>query len=266
MGHDLAPIDPQPIAHQQWNEQQIDLIRSQIAPDLNDGELALYLQVCNRTGLDPFARQVYAIKRAGQMTIQVSIDGFRLVAQRSRRYHGQTAPQWHNGTEWVDVWLSDDPPLAAKIGVYLKDAPHPTWGIATLREYAQTDRGGRLTPMWRSMPSTMLAKCAEALALRKAFPAELSGLYTTDEMAQAATPERVALSDDQRARLLALSDEAGVPAAAAAKRVASMDAAEFEVAEGRLLARIAEQEEAAAAAAVEADDTPDADEQQALAE
>lgn len=140
-----------------------------------------FLAHCQRTGLDPIARQIYAIERGGKWGIQMSIDGARLVAERSKEYEGQTPVQWTaDGVTWVDVWLDESkPPAAARVGVYRTRFREPLYAVATFKAYSA---GG---PMWTKMPALMLGKCAEALALRKAFPQDLSGLYTSEEMDQA---------------------------------------------------------------------------------
>lgn len=145
-----------------------------------------YFHVCQTTGLDPFKRQIHLIERQGKFTPQTSIDGFRIIRDRSGAYDGdETFWAGHDG-EWREAWLDpENPPVAAKFVLYVKGRSKPVTAVALWREYVQTKRDGTVTSMWARMSAHMLAKVAEALAIRKAFPDDTGGLYTDDEMAQA---------------------------------------------------------------------------------
>jgi phage recombination protein Bet len=163
----------------EWNPSQLEIIKQQIAKGCSDAELSLFGQVCKRTGLDPFSKQIYAINRGGKMTIQLSIDGLRTIAARSGLYGGSKTEWCGDDGIWHDVWLSNKPPAAAKTTVHRIGSPSSFTGVARYGAYQQGNT------MWSKMPDVMIGKCSESIALRKAFPAELSGLYSSEEMEQA---------------------------------------------------------------------------------
>lgn len=182
-----------------WSAEQSAVLRqSGIGDDVTAAELAGFLHLCQRTGLDPFSRQIYLIgrkdRKAGRVvfTPQTGIDGYRVIAQRVTGQTGGTYGYedtlWCDAAgRWRDVWLDDAPPAAAKVTVIRNGARFSA--VARFSEYAQTFPDGNLIGLWAKMPAGQIAKCCEALALRKAFPHDLAGVYTAEEMAQADNPE-----------------------------------------------------------------------------
>jgi len=164
----------------------IELVKGTIARDLSNEELQLCLYHSKRTGLDFLSRQIYAFTKFDKksqrnvLSIGVTIDGFRLIAERSGKFCGEIGPYFcgEDGI-WKEVWLEKKLPSAAKVGVLRTDFKKPLWSVAKLCNYYT---GDKVSPMWDKMPEHMLAKVAEALSLRRAFPHELSGYYTQEEL------------------------------------------------------------------------------------
>ena len=164
-----------------FDNEQIELIKNTVCKGASDGELKLFLYACVRTGLDPFMKQIYSVPRGGQRTIQTSIDGYRLIAERTGHYapgRESTYTYDANGrlfsaTSYVKKQTND--------GVW-----HEIGASALMSEF---DGGANL---WKKMPHVMLSKCAESQALRRAFPADMSGLYTEEEMT---TSDNVEVAD-----------------------------------------------------------------------
>lgn len=141
--------------------------------------VAAFVAAVARTGLDPIAKQIYAMNIGGKWSIVTGIDGFRKIAQESGEYRGQTPVQWTgDGVTWVDAWLTKDAPKAARVGVYRAGYAEPLMQVVTFAEF------GKTSGQWRTMPAHMLAIRAESHALRRAFPAQMSGIYTAEDMEQ----------------------------------------------------------------------------------
>jgi len=175
-----------------FDETKVGLIKRTIAKGATDDELSLFLHQCQRTGLDPLARQIYFQKytmRSGEsrMTIITGIDGYRLIADRTGKYAGSDEPVYDGRVNGY--------PAKATVTVYkiVGGTRVPFSSSAYWDEYYPGDKKGH---MWRKMPHVMLAKVAESAALRKAFPADLSGMYTREEMDRAGWTDLPATVDD----------------------------------------------------------------------
>lgn len=182
-----------------FTESEVDLIKTQIAPGVTDGELKLFLHVCKSRQLDPFSKQIYAVVRKQwnadtrteekKMVMMTAIDGFRLNARRAG-VEAIDEPEF----EYDARLISNSNPIGlvkATVKVWRKGVDRPTVGVAYWDEYVQTKRDGSPSGQWPKMPRTMLGKCAEAQGLRKAAPEELSGLYAPEEMDQMDSERRV---------------------------------------------------------------------------
>ena len=180
------------VPEENFDDARKELVKRTFCAGATDLELELFLSTCKRLKLSPEARQIFSVarwdseQRRQVRQTQVSIDGLRLIAERTGRYQGQTEPQWcgPDGV-WKDLWTGEGAPFAARIGVYKQGFVAPLFRTAKFTSFAQTTKDGSPNRMWRTMGEHMLSKVAEALALRAAFPNETSGAYIPEEMQQA---------------------------------------------------------------------------------
>lgn len=162
-----------------FSAEQRQMIRDVCAPGASESEFAVFMEVARARRLNPLLKQIYIVKRWNSdlernvWTPQTGIDGLRVIAERTGFYNGQDEAEFEYEGKVIKL---------ARVRVWKKGIDRPFVGVAHFSEYAQTKRGGGLTSFWAEKPHIMLSKCAEALAMRKAFPEDLSGLYVPEEM------------------------------------------------------------------------------------
>ena len=196
-----------------WDDKQLAALAQLGIQGASKADQAVFLHYCQRTQLDPFARQIYMIGRrvkdsdgkwVSKWTIQVGIDGFRVIRDRIARRDGVTVE--YADTLWYDesggeheVWLWDQPPAACKVTVAVDGRRFP--GVVRFNAYAQRNKDGELISQWKTQPDHMIEKCAEAFALRRAFPNDLAGIALDDE--QAPSTDTVHMAPATRGRVTA---------------------------------------------------------------
>lgn len=205
MSTDVATVDRTTTAltiaddQSRFTHQQVAVLRHLGVQGADEDDLDVFFHVAKRTKLDPFARQIYMIGRntydqrqdrwVTKQTIQTGIDGYRLIGRRAadaaRVSISVSAPEWaHEDGSWRPVWMKAwGTPIGARITI-TRDG-QPFVGVALFDEYKQTKKNGDLTQMWGQRPAGQIAKCAEALAWRLAFPQDLAGVYVEEELQHA---------------------------------------------------------------------------------
>lgn len=199
---DVAPMD--------FTPEQRKLILDSFLNGASEQEAAVLLELARLRRLNPITRQIHFVKRWQRVdgqprevwSAQVGIDGFRAIAERTGLYDGQDEAEFEYDTTSGKRALR-----LARVRIYRKDWSRPAVGVAHFSEYAQTKKDGGLVQMWLDKPHIMLAKCAEALAFRKAFPEDTSGLYAPEEMPhdepRDVTPPKSTRAEQVRAALVA---------------------------------------------------------------
>lgn len=158
----------------QNNVEMLHTLRNTVAPGLTDSEFALFAEIVKSTGLNPVTKEVWAIKAGGRLQLMTGINGFLRIANSHPMFDGMEVE-----FEWDNKQL-----VSATAKVYRKDRRFPAVATAYMNEY------GKPSPIWKTMPSVMLSKCAKSLAIREAFVQELGGLYTQEEMPAEFAPPR----------------------------------------------------------------------------
>jgi phage recombination protein Bet len=187
----LAKPQNKPATIKGLSSEQIQLLIRTVAKGASMDELGLFFNIAKRAGLDPFTRQIHLIPRNVKQsdgsyktvrTTQVGIDGYLAIAERSSQLAGIDDAIYDDGK----VYEKGEPinPSKAAVTVYRMVQGQRVSFTATAR-WKEYFPGDKLGYMWKKMPYGQLSKCALALALRKAFPNDLSGLYIHEEMEQA---------------------------------------------------------------------------------
>lgn len=162
-----------------WTKSQFEVVHNTYFRGMTMDDIKIFGHVCKHTGLDPFLKQIYPVMRQNKLTIQTAIDGYRAIAERTKRYSPGREPSFT---------YNKDGAVFGATAYVKKMTEDGTWHEVAATAYFSEYNPG-VGPFWKKMPHAMISKCAEALALRKAFPDQLSGVYTKEEMDQAGSQD-----------------------------------------------------------------------------
>lgn len=209
-GNDLA-VRNGSIAHQQaalaikpgqttWDKFQ-EAALSQIGlKDAPNADRAVFLHQCQRTGLDPFAKQIMMIPRKEwdaaakqeriKWTIQTGIEGWRVIRDRAEKREGLRGilsrfTYYDHDDNERKVWTRADAPAVAEVTYTVVEATGrevPYTSQLRFDEYIQVNKDGKPMAQWAVKPVHMLEKCTEADVYRRAFPQDYSGIELSDAM------------------------------------------------------------------------------------
>jgi phage recombination protein Bet len=165
----MTPAVPQ----RGFTAEQRKLILDTCCGGASQTDAAVLVAIAEARGLNPILGDCFFVNRGGKWAVQASIDSFRAKAEETGDYAGQDEPEYETDEKGNVV--------CAKVRVYRKSVQGRAFatGVAYMAEFRAN------SPFWTRMPRNQLAKCAEAAALRKAFPKVLAKVYTPEEMAQA---------------------------------------------------------------------------------
>lgn len=183
----------------EWTNEEAAMVKGALASsELSQREMELFGAICNKTGLDPFKKQIYALKLKGPngpMTAFIAIGGWRAIADSTGQYEGQAGPQWCGADGvWKDVWLDEGPPAAARVGIWRTGFREPLWHVAKWSEFERTKArtGAKGDTPWDEKPTHMLAIRAEGHALQRAFQRAFDDAFDVAKQAGV----RVEVADD----------------------------------------------------------------------
>lgn len=151
-------------------------LKETVAQGLTDSEFKLFTEFCKSTGLNPFKREIWAIKAGGRLQLMTGIQGFHAIANSNPEYDGMEIGLVGPEGDYLSMTYPRNDFIGAWAKVYRKDRKVPVEGVAMLAEYDKKQSN------WNTMKRVMINKCAESVALRKAFPQQLNGMYTAEEM------------------------------------------------------------------------------------
>lgn len=167
-----------------------DIIRNKIATNSNvtDKEIFIFLQLCKYRKLNPFVGEAHLVKYGNKAQQVVGKDVFIKRLNRNPKNEG-----WNSGViiktkdnkvieREGTFYLDDEKLVGAWIKIYIKGWKEPHKHTVRLRDYFRTTNDNKAMGQWGKMPGVMIEKCCIVAGIRKAFPEEFSGMYTSDEI------------------------------------------------------------------------------------